>query len=687
MDNYVGKRLDGRYEIREIIGVGGMAIVYKAYDNIDDRLVAIKILKDEFLANEEFRRRFKNESKAIAVLSHPNIVNVYDVSFGEKLQYIVMEYVEGITLKEYIGQQKVLEWPEAVHFTTQILRALQHAHDKGIVHRDIKPQNIILLENGTIKVTDFGIARFSRSVTLTMTEAAIGSVHYISPEQARGDMTDNKADIYSVGVVLYEMITGKVPFESDSAVSVALKQLQEEAVPPRQVNPAIPIGLEQIVLHSMEKSPRDRYQSAAEMLLDLDELKRNPSVKFDYSYYVDPEPTKFIPKSAITGVAPDEPEDLDATRMAPADLSSVPAPKPKKSTPKQADRVKPKSSRKKLGRPVWMGIIIGASAAALLAVLFLGFYTGIFTGNRVIVPDFVGLNYYTDVLGNEKYSDFNFETTFVTSTSDEVGTIKQQDKDPDSKVRRGSTIKLEIASNGMTATIPDINGKTLVEAQNALKEAGFQHFNVVTQSDSKAAPNTVIRSDPPEGTKMDTSETIILYVSADADNKAVTVPDFSGMNYYSDKDHIIDYIESTGLKLGSTSEKDSSEPKGTIIAQSLPKNSTVKKGTSVDLVISSGASAKHAGTVTITLPDTNAEGTYRLYVGNELYKTSSVICNGASYSINVTGTGSNVSIVAYVDNYKLYEGTADFTQDPVTFSNVHRYRVATASSGFMTGNP
>ncbi len=195
MDNYVGKRLDGRYEIREIVGVGGMAVVYKAYDNIDDRMVSIKVLKDEFLANEEFRRRFKNESKAIAVLSHPNIVKVYDVSLGDKLQYIVMEYVEGITLKEYIEQQGVIPWKEAVHFTTQILRALQHAHDKGIVHRDIKPQNIMLLENGTIKVTDFGIARFSRGETRTMTEAAIGSVHYISPEQARGEMTDDKADI------------------------------------------------------------------------------------------------------------------------------------------------------------------------------------------------------------------------------------------------------------------------------------------------------------------------------------------------------------------------------------------------------------------------------------------------------------------------------------------------------------
>ena len=248
MENYCGKRLDGRYEIKEIIGVGGMAVVYKAYDNIDDRIVAVKILKEEFLSDEESRRRFKNESKAIAVLSHPNIVKVYDVSFGDRIQYIVMEYVEGITLKEYIEQQKVVNWKEAVHFVSQILLALQHAHDKGIVHRDIKPQNIMLLQDGTIKVADFGIARFSRDGTKTMTEEAIGSVHYISPEQARGEITDDKADIYSIGVVMYEMLTGQLPFQSDNAVSIAIMQLQQEAVPPRQINPHIPLGLEQITM-------------------------------------------------------------------------------------------------------------------------------------------------------------------------------------------------------------------------------------------------------------------------------------------------------------------------------------------------------------------------------------------------------------------------------------------------------
>ena len=273
MDKYSGKKLDGRYEIHELIGVGGMAYVYRCTDTIDDREVAVKILKDEFLNNEEFIRRFKNESKAIAMLSHPNIVKVYDVSFGDMIQYIVMEYIDGITLKEYIGQQGVLDWREALHLTTQILRALQHAHNKGVVHRDIKPHNIMLLQDGTIKVTDFGIARLTDTQTKTMTEQAIGSVHYIAPEQARGSKTDGKSDIYSVGVMLYEMITGKLPFDADSAVSVALMQLQSTPEMPRKINPSIPIGLEQITMHAMQKNPEDRYQTTAEMISDIEAFK------------------------------------------------------------------------------------------------------------------------------------------------------------------------------------------------------------------------------------------------------------------------------------------------------------------------------------------------------------------------------------------------------------------------------
>ena len=481
MDSYVGKRLDGRYEIREIIGVGGMAVVYKAYDNIDDRIVAIKILKEEFLANEEFRRRFKNESKAIAVLSHPNIVKVYDVSFGDRLQYIVMEYIEGITLKEYIEQQKVINWKEAVHFTTQILRALQHAHDKGIVHRDVKPQNILLLQNGNIKVTDFGIARFSRGETRTMTESAIGSVHYISPEQARGEITDDKADIYSVGVVLYEMITGRLPFESDSAVSVAIMQLQNEAVHPRDINPEIPIGLEQITLRAMQKNTKDRYQSAAEMLLDIDEFRRNPAIKFDYSYFVDKEPTKFISHEPVTSAA-----------VAAATLSS-----------EDYDDYEEEEEEPNKTMPIVVGVISALVAVALLIVIFLALFTDVFKKDKIKVPDFVGKNYVEDVQKNEKYKDFNFDVEFVTSTSYKPGEISKQTPYAGSKVKKGSTIKLEVVSGGTLVEIPDIYGDTLLSAKTKLSSKGFTNIDTVEQYDPDAEPGTVVKSKPTEGTKAD----------------------------------------------------------------------------------------------------------------------------------------------------------------------------------------
>ena len=271
MDKYIGKKLDGRYEIRELIGVGGMANVYKAYDVLEDRIVAVKILREEYMDNDEFMRRFRNESRAISLLDHPNIVKVYDVIFSNRIQSIVMEYIDGITLKDYIDQEHVLRWKEAVHFTVQILKALQHAHDKGIVHRDVKPHNIMLLSDGSIKITDFGIARFSRSNTKTITDKAIGSVHYISPEQASGACTDARSDLYSLGVMMFEMLTGKLPFEADSLVSVAIKQIQSEPIRPRSINPDIPEGLEEIVMRAMQKDAFDRL-NLKDMLLQPEML-------------------------------------------------------------------------------------------------------------------------------------------------------------------------------------------------------------------------------------------------------------------------------------------------------------------------------------------------------------------------------------------------------------------------------
>ncbi|MEE3311150.1 MAG: Stk1 family PASTA domain-containing Ser/Thr kinase [Acutalibacteraceae bacterium] len=671
MDNYVGKRLDGRYEIREIVGVGGMAVVYKAYDNIDDRMVSIKVLKDEFLANEEFRRRFKNESKAIAVLSHPNIVKVYDVSLGDKLQYIVMEYVEGITLKEYIEQQGVIPWKEAVHFTTQILRALQHAHDKGIVHRDIKPQNILLLENGSIKVTDFGIARFSRGETRTMTEAAIGSVHYISPEQARGETTDDKADIYSVGVVLYEMITGRLPFEAESAVSVAIMQVQNEATPPREINPQIPLGLEQITLHAMEKSTANRYQSAAEMLLDLDELKRNPSIKFDYTYFVDKEPTKFINRESVTG------------GVYGAGAPNVGGGSSGGASPVIPDRNEGRPSNVK--RNIGIGVGIGLVAAIIAVLVFLRLFTDVLGGSDLTVPNFVGKIYAEEIDGNERYEDFDFDITYVSSTTASEGEIIKQDPVSGTKVRKGQTIKLEVVSKGTTTEIPKIYGKTLIEASEMLQTAGFTNLKAETEFSATATPGTVLRSDPEQGTEADTSETILLVVATDESDEKVSVPDVIGMNYYNDKSSVEQFFTKQGLKVGSVTEKDSIEDKGTIIDQSVRSGMKANKGTAINLTVSSGSGAQKTGHVYITLPNTGDTHTLRVYVANELQKSSDVLMNGRGYTAEISGNGTDVPVDIYIGETKVYDAKADFTRSTVPLTDVHTYPYASESTTSANG--
>ncbi|NCC86978.1 MAG: Stk1 family PASTA domain-containing Ser/Thr kinase [Clostridia bacterium] len=643
MDSYVGKRLDGRYEIREIIGVGGMAVVYKAYDNIDDRIVAVKILKEEFLANEEFRRRFKNESKAIAVLSHPNIVKVYDVSFGDRLQYIVMEYIEGITLKEYIEQQKVINWKESVHFATQILRALQHAHDKGIVHRDVKPQNILLLQNGNIKVTDFGIARFSRSETRTMTESAIGSVHYISPEQARGEITDDKADIYSVGVVLYEMTTGELPFQSDSAVSVAIMQLQADAKKPREINSNIPLGLEQITMRAMQKSPKERYQSAAEMLLDLDEFKRNPAIKFDYTYFVDTEPTKFLnkPTQSTSSLNSEMDEELE-------------------------DEYYEDDDRKKT-LPILIGVLSALLAIILITMGGLFFFTDVFKSEKIEVPNFVGMYYEDDIKDNPEYDDYKFSVTYVNSSSSNSGQVSKQSPYASSKVTKGTTIKLEVVSGGTKKTIPDIENVDIATAKQMLSAEGFTSVNIIKQYNAKLDKGTVIKSEPSGGTKADVSTTITIYVATDVDENLVEVPNVCEMSQADAKV----FLESVNLVLGKVTEEDSNLPKGQVIRQSIDNPEPVPKGTKIDIVVSSGVPSVGNTTITIKLPDDSGKnGVCKVYVNNELLSSKNTLLDGANYSFEVQGSGASNKVKVLIDSFVLYECNIDFTKNPAAIGNV-----------------
>ena len=651
MVNYVGKRIDDRYEIEEIIGVGGMAVVYKAYDNIDDRTVAVKILKEEYIANEEFRRRFKNESKYIAVLSHPNIVKVYDVSFGDRLQYIVMEHIEGITLKEYIEQQGIIQPKEAIHFTTQILRALQHAHDKGIVHRDVKPQNIILLQNGSIKVTDFGIASFSRSDTRTMSDSAIGSVHYISPEQARGDFTDAKADLYSVGVVMYEMLTGTLPFQSDSAVSVALMQLQNEPVNPSEINKNIPLGLEQITIHAMQKDPKARYQSAAQMLLDIDEFKKNPSIKFDYSYFVDNEPTKFIDRSAINN----------------AKVVSVKEPEHEPVQDYEDDYIDDEQAENNSKLiPVLTGAVIGLVAVLVLIFGYLLLFTDTFTSSSTKVPDFVDLNYESQIIGKKKYEDYKFEVEYEYNPEYDYGVVLRQSPEEGEKLKGGQSILLTVNSN-KTVIITDVYGQSYIAAKQTLEAAGF----VVTEEfvfDTSVDEGSVISTSPERGDEAPAGSTVVIKISTHTDENAVEVPKIVGYP----QDIAEELLISVGLVIGEVTPKDSTQPAGTVIEQVPEEGEPLYAGDKVDIAVSTGKAPTVAVNMTVRLPYKNGDaGELKVYLNNAAVSdaTAEVLLNGSTYSFTVSGSGKEDTLIVKINGSDIYSCKLNFTTDPVAVSN------------------
>lgn len=642
MENYVGKRLDGRYEIREIIGVGGMAVVYKAYDNIDDRIVAVKILKDEFLANEEFRRRFKNESKAIAVLSHPNIVKVYDVSYGDRLQYIVMEYVEGITLKEYIQQQGVINHREAVFFVMQILRALQHAHDKGIVHRDIKPQNILLLENGAIKVTDFGIARFSASETRTMTGSTIGSVHYISPEQARGDITDDKADIYSVGVMLYEMLTGRLPFESDNTVSVAIMQLQQDPEMPRKINPEIPVGLEQIIIRAMQKNINDRYQSAAEMLLDLEEFKRNPSIRFDYNYS-NSEQTKYIPK--VT--------------------NSV------KTTYEEDTEDEPVVKNRTI--PILVGIMV-----ALVVILGVGFGLsykfGLFGGNaKLKVPELVG-KVYSEESFAAQYNKFTFEVTEQIDSDAMPNEILSQDPPEGERIDPKKTvINLVIATSSEMVVVPDkLVGADYVSVVTKLTQQGLKVKEKIVNAEDypEIDAGTVIKVTPSEGTRVSVDSSVTIeYVSYDENEvKLISVPNVEGLSERDAKQ----VLSASGFVVTSVYEYNDAIKKDYVITNTFA-NSKIPKGSSVTITVSRGELVEQTTLIHITLPDTGDFAAVSATLDGTTIITDNRVLDGSDYEISVTGSESTSVFKAFVDGKLIYKCNINFTTTPCNIYNTTTY--------------
>lgn len=658
LDKYIGKRLDGRYEIHELIGVGGMANVYRCTDTIDDREVAIKILKDEYLNNDEFIRRFKNESKAIAMLSHANIVKVYDVSFGDMIQYIVMEYIDGITLKEYIDQQGIIEWKDALHLTIQILKALQHAHECGIVHRDIKPQNIMLLQDGTIKVTDFGIARFSDKATRTMTEQAIGSVHYIAPEQARGDVTDGKTDIYSIGVMLYEMLTGKLPFDGDSAVSVALMQLQSTPKRPREVNPGIPCGLEQITMKAMQKQPSNRYTSAAEMLCDIERFRLNPSIVFDYdSSFVDNQPTRFVnpvkdTKNSETRIV-EKPSSVSYSKHEIDDDDE--------------DYIK----QHKSSYYAVKGILI---AAVIVSIIFfvLAMVKGCNSSEAqdVKVPNYVGKTLVEANENNE--NNFVFEVNSKYDASKEIGVILEQDPAADSMlVKSGSTITLTVNGTDTDVSVPFVTNYGEKEALQALKDKSLIP-QVVYVENTKTPKGYTIDTFPKAGVKATIGSTVYVYIANGEKAEQVQLPEVKGKSLSDAKTE----LESLGLTVETLYDDTSKLDKDTVISMTPLQYGKVDKGTIVTLIVSSGKGNKKTVNVYVDLPEnTNSSVDMVVIIDGVVdtqYSKTLVPMYNKTCTLEITGSGTS-KVVIQLDGQIYREYSIDFSTGNVTTTATYDY--------------
>ena len=667
MDKYIGKRLDGRYEIHELLGVGGMAYVYKAYDNIEKRWVAIKILKEELAGNSDFLRRFRNESKAIAVLSHPNIVKVYDVSFGDRIQYIVMEYIDGITLKQYIEQQGEIKWREALYFTVQILRALQHAHEKGIIHRDIKPQNIMLLEDGTIKVTDFGIARFSQAETQTMTDKAIGSVHYIAPEQARGGYINDKADIYSVGVMLYEMLTGQLPFVADNAVSVAIMQMQAEPTPPSRINPSIPKGLEEITMHAMEKNPAQRFPSAADMLEDVERFRRNPEIVFHYDEQVD---------RAYAGTSADIYGNVQQN-AAPQKYND--------NYEYEEEYVRSQNSNR--ASKIILGIVAAVVfVAGIVGVIYLvkgkgansgsgflsflpGFSTSSTTSDEIVLPNFVGMIYDTDIKDNPDYADFTFEITYGNVPSKQPGEVLRQTPAAGINVKKGKTVSLTVNGEAEQVVVEDVKGYKQQDAYDALKALNLSP-KIQAVADDDTAVGYVVKTDPAAGSTVSTGTTVTIYVSSGPSTESAVIPNIVGYQYSAAKEE----LEAAGFVVTAEYDDESDKDENTVLSVSPNEGEKAKKGSVVTVTVSSGKGAQKDVYYDIPLPGGVSDDlTMKIYVDGTLIETRTVNPSTSPYS-NMTFTGKGrANLVITLNDQQYITAEIDYTTQSINVTSQQSY--------------
>ena len=636
--DYTGSTLSNRYRLDKIVGIGGMAVVYKGYDLIDNKDVAVKIVRDEFLDDESFRTRFRTESIAIASLRHPNIVKVYDVSLGDKLEYIVMEYVDGVTLKQYLRQHGALSWQQALEITKQILSALAQAHSKNIIHRDIKPGNIMLLkDNKTVKVTDFGIALVGRQQQANRNDN-YGSVRYTSPEQARANAgkIDNRTDIYSVGIMLYEMTTGRLPFDSDSDMSVLLMQIQTPPTPPRVYNKNIPAGVEQIIMHAIEKLPSRRFSTAQEMMLDIEEFLRNPSLSFDYSHQTEEQ----IP-----------PRATDSKRIV------------IKSEQGNSQPVRKKDQKKKnRAVPVMIGVI------ALIIVLIIGvIWYFVARTKEVEIPDFVG-KMYNDILEDSEYKYFfdndMIEANYVYTADYEEGRVISQSISPGTKIEvtmsSGEIIRLNVAYAGSTMAVPEIlKNEPLKDVRSRLSKLGFV---VKTEGvvDTSVEEGRVISVDPAPGTQLAYGATVTIYYAI-SDSSRKAMPNMIDRK----EDAAVNELESMGFTVTVEHRASPAAKNGLVLEQSIAADTPVDPAiTEVTLTVGRTDTTYRTTDLTVELPDigNDERQSVYLYIDGERYDSrEGVRLNGGSVTLSVGGSGVRTFAV-YLGSQLYTEGTIDFSR-------------------------
>lgn len=579
MANYLGLILDNRYEMLEVIGTGGMSVVYKARDVKLNRYVAVKILKDEILQEEELRNRFHTEAEAVAALSHPNIVSIFDVSLTKKTEYFVMELIDGITLKQYMQQRGVLSESELMHFITQILKALEHAHSRNIIHRDIKPQNVMILRDGTVKVTDFGIARMADRQQ-TVTQNALGSVHYIAPEQARGGITDGRTDLYSVGIIMYEMVTGELPFTGDTPVSIAIQHLSSEPPAPSSKNREVTPGLEAIIMKAMATKMEDRYSSATQMLADLETYKNNPLMPVGLYKNSEAPHDEEGETKLISNIKQDESGKIKVQNQ------------PVKTEPRR-QKTKYKYNER---LPIVAGILSALVFMIVAVIVFLSLLKGCGTdtGEAIEMPDLVGKNYediVSELASEDEYQYLKIKVGEETYSDDkEAGIILSQDPKAGSLVKSNATITVDVSLGIKEISMIDVTNMDYGESSNKISTLILQNklsdvtVKEVFEASESVEANIVIRTTPAVGEALKSGETITLYISAGSTINDVVMP-----NLYGDSlTEALKELQENKLSAGEIVEEFNDLDAGTVIGQSVAKGTVIKEGDTIDLIISKG---------------------------------------------------------------------------------------------------